>query len=256
MAATNKISLKLFIDKKRNRVLFAEAGKDFVDFLFQSFTLPVVTVTSFLKSEDMLGCLQNLYESIENPSHNCIQPGQSKEDLVLKPKLVMSGATDSLLLPRVESSYTFRKLYKCSNNSCSSRDYELSSIEGAYCNSCSSSLVPMRHEVSLSELTSANKAISNFNLLKEWVRFIVMDDLWMMLMSADAFITLLHEYDIKDLRALEKRVVDLDMHGSVKLLKAALQSKTALTDVFLSSSPSKNSRTSEGKDSEGRSLSE
>ncbi|KAG2691938.1 hypothetical protein I3760_08G029700 [Carya illinoinensis] len=192
--ATCTISLKLFIDKKINRVLFAEASKDFVEFLFQSFTLPVVTVTNFLKSHEMLGCLQNLYESIENLSQSCIQPGQSK-DLVLKPKGVMS--------------------------------------EGGYCSVCSSASMSREILLNVEELISANKAVSNFNLLKEWVRFIVMDDLRMMPVHADTFITLLHEYDIKDLRALEKIVVDLDMDGSVKLLKAALQSKTALTDVFL-----------------------
>ncbi|KAG2691939.1 hypothetical protein I3760_08G029700 [Carya illinoinensis] len=228
--ATCTISLKLFIDKKINRVLFAEASKDFVEFLFQSFTLPVVTVTNFLKSHEMLGCLQNLYESIENLSQSCIQPGQSK-DLVLKPKGVMSGTTDSFLLPRVES-YTFRKFYKC-NTYCRECDHQLSSTEGGYCSVCSSASMSREILLNVEELISANKAVSNFNLLKEWVRFIVMDDLRMMPVHADTFITLLHEYDIKDLRALEKIVVDLDMDGSVKLLKAALQSKTALTDVFL-----------------------
>ncbi|KAG2691942.1 hypothetical protein I3760_08G030000 [Carya illinoinensis] len=228
--ATSTISLKLFIDKKINRVLFAEAGKDFIEFLFQSFTLPVVTVTNFLKSQEMLGCFQNLYESIENLSQSYLQPGQSK-DLVLKPKGVMSGTTDSFLLPRVES-YTFRKFYECSSYSCRSRD-QLSSTEGGHCIPCSSASMNRVVSLSVEELISANKAVSSFNLLKEWVRFIVMDDLRMMPLHADTFITLLHEYDIKDLRMLEKIVVDLDMDESVKLLKAALQSKTALTDVFL-----------------------
>jgi len=48
MAAT-KVSLKLFIDKKRQRVLYAEADKDFVDFLFSIFTLPLGVVTRLLQ---------------------------------------------------------------------------------------------------------------------------------------------------------------------------------------------------------------
>jgi hypothetical protein len=39
MAAT-KVSLKLLIEKKSQRVLFAEADKEFVDLLFSIFTLP------------------------------------------------------------------------------------------------------------------------------------------------------------------------------------------------------------------------
>jgi hypothetical protein len=40
MAAT-KVSLKLVVDKKNQRVLFAEADKEFVDFLLSIFSLPV-----------------------------------------------------------------------------------------------------------------------------------------------------------------------------------------------------------------------
>ncbi|XVF83475.1 hypothetical protein PTKIN_Ptkin16aG0490700 [Pterospermum kingtungense] len=60
MAATT-ISLKLFIDPKSHRVLFAEAGKEFVDFLFLIQALPVGTVTSLLTKQEMAGCLGNLY---------------------------------------------------------------------------------------------------------------------------------------------------------------------------------------------------
>jgi hypothetical protein len=51
MASVTKVSLKLFIDKKRQRVLFAETDKEFVDFLLSIFTLPVGTVTRLLKEE-------------------------------------------------------------------------------------------------------------------------------------------------------------------------------------------------------------
>jgi hypothetical protein len=45
MAATKvSVSLKLLIEKKSQRVLFAEAEKKFVDFLFSIFTLPLGTV--------------------------------------------------------------------------------------------------------------------------------------------------------------------------------------------------------------------
>ena len=40
MAAT-KVSLKLLIDKKSHQVLFAEAGKELVDFLITIPALPV-----------------------------------------------------------------------------------------------------------------------------------------------------------------------------------------------------------------------
>ncbi|KAH7840272.1 hypothetical protein Vadar_014921 [Vaccinium darrowii] len=39
-----KVSLKLLIDTKGNRVLFPEARKDFVDFLFNLLLLPLGTL--------------------------------------------------------------------------------------------------------------------------------------------------------------------------------------------------------------------
>ncbi|GLT60934.1 hypothetical protein SLA2020_336730 [Shorea laevis] len=99
MATTTKVSLKLFIDQKSRRVLFAEADKEFVDFLFSIFTLPVGAVTRLLKEGGgMAGCLPSLYQSIENISVTYIQPDKDKRFL-LEPKVVMPGAKLPLLLP-------------------------------------------------------------------------------------------------------------------------------------------------------------
>jgi hypothetical protein len=66
MTETN-VSLKLFIDKKRQRVLFVEANKKFVDFLLSIFTLPVRAVTRLLKEGGLVvGSLPSLYRSIKN----------------------------------------------------------------------------------------------------------------------------------------------------------------------------------------------
>jgi hypothetical protein len=85
------VSLKLVIHRKTQRVLFAEADKEFVDFLFGILTLPVGTVTRLLKEDGggrgMVGCLPTLYQrSIENLSSNYIQPNIDKLFL-LQPKV-------------------------------------------------------------------------------------------------------------------------------------------------------------------------
>ncbi|CAI0625993.1 unnamed protein product [Linum tenue] len=46
--ATRKVTLKLLINKKTKKVLFAEAGKDFVDFLFTLLSFPLGTVIKLL----------------------------------------------------------------------------------------------------------------------------------------------------------------------------------------------------------------
>nr|GMD43394.1 uncharacterized protein LOC109181194 [Ipomoea batatas] len=61
----SKISLKLLIDEKTNRLIAAEAQKDFVDILFSFLTLPMATVIRVTKNVT-IGCMNNLYHSIQN----------------------------------------------------------------------------------------------------------------------------------------------------------------------------------------------
>ena len=64
MAATNTttttLSMKLLIDRKAQRMLFAEASKEVVDFLFSLLALPVATAVQLVGKEHMVGCVGNL----------------------------------------------------------------------------------------------------------------------------------------------------------------------------------------------------
>ena len=81
--ASSNMSLKLFMDKKSNKVLFAEAGKEFIDFLFNFLAPPVGTLLPHLNREVLSG-LHNIYESIQNSSGAYLQPNVLK-DTLLKP---------------------------------------------------------------------------------------------------------------------------------------------------------------------------
>jgi hypothetical protein len=59
------LRMKLLVDTKSNRVLYAEAGKDVVDFLFSLLTLPIATVSRLLTPGSMVGSAGNLYHSVE-----------------------------------------------------------------------------------------------------------------------------------------------------------------------------------------------
>ncbi|KAJ4809924.1 hypothetical protein LUZ62_022490 [Rhynchospora pubera] len=69
--------------------------------------------------------------------------------------------------------------------------------------------------------------------VKEVVTYSVMDDLTVVPMSTISSITILNKFQIKDLRSLEEKTVGVGFDEGLKLLKASLQSKTVLTDVFL-----------------------
>ncbi|KAG5533333.1 hypothetical protein RHGRI_027508 [Rhododendron griersonianum] len=109
------ITLKLLIDTESKNVLFAEAGKDFVDFLFNLLHLPVGTVVRLLTEQTTVGTLGNLYQSIQNLSETYFQSNQSKYS-VLKPKAPLSATQVSLL--RLDGGTSASKTYyTCPTNS-------------------------------------------------------------------------------------------------------------------------------------------
>lgn len=61
-----KLTMKLLVDTKNNKVLFAEASKTAVDFLLNILYLPLATVATLLKGNGMLPGIGNVYRSLQN----------------------------------------------------------------------------------------------------------------------------------------------------------------------------------------------
>lgn len=111
-----KLILKLTIDKRANKVLFAAAKKDFVDVLINLLYMPFVTVTSLLKNVGMVSCTGNLFQSLENLSEAHLIPSQNTDEL-LKPilkweKVSVLLQTHACLRPVPVQ----KKLYICQSN--------------------------------------------------------------------------------------------------------------------------------------------
>ncbi|KAF3957789.1 hypothetical protein CMV_017227 [Castanea mollissima] len=222
-AVTSKVSLKLMIDTESRRVLYAEAGKDFVDFLFYILALPAGTFITLLNQE-MVGSLGNIYDSIENLSTSYLRPNVTKDSL-LKPRAYFSAGTGlPLHLPNVESS---KKLYRC----CCRQDVSHDMFK--FCSKCRTYI---DIESKFIGPPCANDPYSSTvgDYVKEKVTYMVMDDLAVKPFSTASLTTLLNKLNVKDIGALEEKVVDLGMEEVVKLLKASLLIKSCiLTDVFL-----------------------
>ncbi|CAN0897997.1 hypothetical protein LINGRAHAP2_LOCUS19450 [Linum grandiflorum] len=230
----SNVTLKLLIDRKTKRVLFAEAGKEFVDFLFTLLSLPLGTVIKLLSENKMVGCLGNLYQSIAELSDIFIQPSQSK-DSVLNPKVLSSTTDANLLLAgcdnNSETSAT-RKVYMCYY--C---DEYVGDNPETMCPNCNG----RRHTEVQFVATAANAGNNgggNQNnegggFVKGVVTYMVMDNLEVKPMSTISSIALLNKFNIQQVGALEEKVITVGMDEGLKLLKASLQSKTVLTSVFL-----------------------
>ncbi|KAH7839248.1 hypothetical protein Vadar_001722 [Vaccinium darrowii] len=204
MATTSeaKVSLKLLVDTKAKRVLFAEAGKDFVDFLFNLLHLPLATVVSLLRGQTMVGSLGNLYESIQNLSETYFQSNQTK-DYVLKPKAPFSATQVPLL--SLEGGLSLAKRYY----TCPQRCYnEYSENARSICRSCKNSFSwEMQYVAAANEVG----AVGEGGFVKGVVTYMVMDDLMVTPMSTISGITMLNKFNVKEVGALEERVVDLGM---------------------------------------------
>ena len=200
MGVTN-LSLKLVIDTESRRVLYAEAGKKFVDFLFKILALPIGTFVPLLNQE-MVGGLGNIYDSIQNLSTTYLEP--NVKDSLLTPKVYIAGGTGvPLQLPNVIP--TPMKLYGC--NHC--RVY-MSNDNNTMC-SCRCNSYYTNTELSYRGSPSANNMqyFSDGGYVEEAVIYMVMDDLAGKPLSTDSIISLLDKFNVKEIGTLEEKVVDL-----------------------------------------------
>ncbi|CAN1234186.1 hypothetical protein LINPERPRIM_LOCUS4139 [Linum perenne] len=97
----SQVSLKLLIDKQTRKLVYGEAGKEFVDFLLTILSLPLGTVTMLLSKNNMVGCLASLgslYQSIENLNDTYIIQSKSS---ILNPEALYSPTKNTTLLGAV-----------------------------------------------------------------------------------------------------------------------------------------------------------
>ncbi|KAF8662951.1 hypothetical protein HU200_055537 [Digitaria exilis] len=226
------LSMKLLIDRKAQRVLFAEASKDVVDFLFSLLALPVATAVKLAGKDAMVGCVANLYSSVEKLDTTYVQPGAAK-DALLSPTVLSpaASATSSLLrLPAAPSSSGQLKAYfKCS--SCCGNHVTDTSGGNRMKQATLHFVAPTPSSAQQEQNVAAAGGAKGF--VQGIVTYTVMDDLTVTPMSAISSITLLNTFDVRDLADLQERTVQLGYNEGVAILKMSLQSKTVLTDVFL-----------------------
>ncbi|KAF5785541.1 hypothetical protein HanPI659440_Chr10g0373361 [Helianthus annuus] len=81
------VHLKVFVDKKKKKVMFAEAEQDFVEILFSFLTLPLGTIARISSKhqatmDTKVGSLDSLYESVEILDYKHFSNEASKNALV------------------------------------------------------------------------------------------------------------------------------------------------------------------------------
>lgn len=198
--SNSKVSMKLLIDTRGKRVLFAEAGKECVDFLFHILSLPVATIVRLLQAQGMAGSLPNLYKSLENLNASYIQPDRNK-DTFLKPVVSVAGSSVPLLA--LDDAPNQRKFYRCNCYNYVSDDPR------AMCPACCRRL---NSNMTYVAPPAVEVAAEDGGLVKGVVTYMVMDDLVVKPMSTISSITLLNSFNVKEVGALEEKAVNLGMN--------------------------------------------
>nr|GMC92781.1 DUF674 domain-containing protein [Ipomoea batatas]GMC94163.1 DUF674 domain-containing protein [Ipomoea batatas] len=232
-ASVSSVSLKLLIEKKTQKVIFAEAEKPFVDFLFHLMSLPLGTVIKLVNQRSMVGSLGNLYGSIKSISQTYLQPNLNK-DVLLNPKVATHYSFNAPLLLAAGDASDAKKFYICSGSNgygCGRRS--VSEDPKAICPNCRFNISTEVNYVAPVKADSTCRDESGGGFVKSVVTYMVTDDLKVMPHSTISTITVLNDFNIKDFGSVEVKDVRLGVDEGLKVLKAALHTDSVLTTVFL-----------------------
>jgi hypothetical protein len=247
MAATTTkstaLSMKLLVDTKARRVLFAEASKDVVDFLFSLLSLPVGTAVKLLGKDSMVGCVGSLYGSVEKLDGTYVQPGVAK-DALLHPTVISSAVTNKSSLLGLPPSPQPKTFYICTKRCSCYNKSGYSSCEGLYSNcrntcrayithvygtTCPACKDQMTTKLTLQppaesegQVAQAAPAASGKGFVQGIVTYTVMDDLAVTPMSSISSIALINTFAVKDLGALQEETVQIGYKEVYCILFASL----------------------------------
>nr|GLL36925.1 uncharacterized protein LOC109182299 [Ipomoea trifida] len=217
-----KVSLKLLIDEKTNRLVGAEAHKDFVDILFSFLTLPMATVIRVTKSVT-IGCMNNLYHSIQNIGAENWHTVHCKT-MVLNPRNPLANYCKKLKM-NVDDSGSEKK-YGCSHGC---KSFSMYQNVKCYC-SHGWTTKEMKSDDSGSVMNCSYEGVF---LQKGWIVFLISDDLQIRPASPNVLDQLISGLGLSEMNQIKEIPVEVSKEQVICLLARSLVSKSPLSDVFL-----------------------
>lgn len=214
MATTEskRIGVKLFLSKDSDKVVYAEAAEDFVDLLFSFLTFPLGSIVKILEKRSSIGCIDNLYHSVEIlSSEDGYIKSINHKCMLLEPKLApYFGCSNQLL--RV--------------------DEKLSEITKA----CSCLASPCFHGAkrpSTCEMNPKLKKPEYFGggFARSMVAFMVTDEMLVAPFSPISGISIINKLMVP-ISSLKEAKAVIGEAEATDLLRACLVSRTILTDIF------------------------
>ncbi|XBI95865.1 hypothetical protein VPH35_032237 [Triticum aestivum] len=214
------VAVKLFVDKEKRRVLFAESDKEFVDVLFSFLTLPLGRIVRLFDKQSQVGCLDELYKSVESLGQ-CHFQAKACKAMLLAPLNAAAAHCHRLQVKIGDSN----PVYHCTNPFCS---YTLfSSVPDAVC-SCGNVVQYIEEWTTQNPRVAVEDVVFGISGSK----FIITDDLQVSLASTKAMFSLMEQFGIPGNGNIEEKVLQLNSSKMTSLLRRALLTKQPLTGLF------------------------
>lgn len=206
------LSLKVFVEKEKNRVIFAECDADFIDTLFSFLTFPMGTILSLARKQSptaRIGCVNNLYTSVENIDVQSFHTEVCKQ-MLLYPRNAAESHCSKLKLntANAKNSYDY---FRCRNPYCKKESFSNKHFIVSYYsdNNCECGSLSNRKV----ELLSAEDGGAFINGFK---RFIVTDDLHVIFLTSSTSLSILSELRVVDTSNMETMIFNVGV-SEVKL---------------------------------------
>ncbi|KAL7128772.1 hypothetical protein ABFS83_13G016700 [Erythranthe nasuta] len=207
-----KMNLKLMVQESTNKLLFAQADDDFVDFLFTLLTVPLGGVLDCVLGSHTNGLksIDNLYRSVKTLIDDKYFLAPDTKTRLMKPKLPRGFMSKNPILPLSEEESVHWLYYNCNadKKECLSYSDTERKIRIAY---------PKREST---------------DYVKGPTMYMVSDDLTVKPLSMSYSISFLNEMKIplSDIKEVE---VQIGLQEAISILKASLTSTSALTDGLM-----------------------
>ncbi|GMN23907.1 hypothetical protein TIFTF001_000337 [Ficus carica] len=211
---SGNMSIKLIVSKSKNMVCYAEAKKDFVDFLFSFLTVPLGHVVKQINHGNLKGCLDQLYKSVQELDEQVFKSNNHK-DILLRPKVAPGFSYENDLLGTEEATYpTF---YEFKGKLTTDKSHLPCSKPGTR------AYKVMEHK---KDGEGSGGFLLGPNL------FTVTDNLVVTPISPILGLSILNELKVP-FSDIEEKVVHIGTEEALRLLVSSFVSESALTDAFI-----------------------
>ncbi|KAL5712662.1 hypothetical protein ACHQM5_014809 [Ranunculus cassubicifolius] len=221
--AAKKITIKLVVNTARNKILFAECDKDFVDILFSFLTLPIGTIIRLANKNSQLGSMDNLYNSVEDLDTDYLHTVSTKR-MLLRPKSVAQNKYRNLAFNPFHSVDDQLAHYLCSSPSCSTDVHGLISM---FANAkCLCGKVMDKNVVIVENEGMGEGDKTNGVFVKGIRRFMISDDLKVSEVSEETSFSIFFKFGIKDGTSLEVKTVTVGTQESASVFSEKFNAET------------------------------